>query len=169
MPHAVGHGGHTSRSARPARHIASLLVVAVTGVALVVSACTDDGDKIPIEAGPSDPDAVIDERLIRAQPHIAAPGDDVDLLFPTEVNRGIGFTLERRTVGDWTHQWSLTSDAGPPEPMVHPGTEDVDWDAVGIDGPGPDRVRIPDDAEPGSYRICTAISQENICASIEIE
>lgn len=153
--------------ARPRRCILSILAVA--GVALLTAACTDDGDQIAIDRGPHDPEAVIDEGLIRAEPHIAAPGEDIDLVYPTGMSRGIGFTLERRTTDDWSHQWSLTSDAGAPEPVVRPASEEVSWEAVGITDPGPDGVRLPDDAEPGSYRICTALSPDNVCASIQIE
>jgi hypothetical protein len=39
---------------------------------------------------------------------------------------------------------------------------------IGVGGPGPDRVPIPDVAEPGSYRICTGNAAENICAPIEV-
>lgn len=32
----------------------------------------------------------------------------------------------------------------------------------------PDHVRLPDDANPGSNRICTANAGDDICAQLEI-
>ena len=39
---------------------------------------------------------------------------------------------------------------------------------IGVGGPGPDHVPIPDPAEPGDYRICTGNAGADFCAPIEI-
>jgi hypothetical protein len=40
---------------------------------------------------------------------------------------------------------------------------------LGIGGPGPDVVQIPDGLEPASYRICDVMTgDENICTPITI-
>ena len=46
--------------------------------------------------------------------------------------------------------------------------EEVGVPAIGITGPGPDRVVIPPDATPGTWRVCTADAGENVCVRIEI-
>lgn len=39
---------------------------------------------------------------------------------------------------------------------------------MGVSGPGPDEVLIPDVATPGQYRLCTANAVNNFCAETEI-
>ncbi|MGQ0608815.1 MAG: hypothetical protein ACT4OQ_10190 [Chloroflexota bacterium] len=39
---------------------------------------------------------------------------------------------------------------------------------IGVGGPGPDRMSIPETVEVGEYRICTGNAGENFCTPIEI-
>jgi hypothetical protein len=39
---------------------------------------------------------------------------------------------------------------------------------VGVADAGPDIVQIPDDAEPGEYRICTVNTPERMCSAVDI-
>ncbi len=39
---------------------------------------------------------------------------------------------------------------------------------IGVGGPGPDRVPIPEPARSGDYRICTGNSADNFCTPIDI-
>jgi hypothetical protein len=52
-------------------------------------------------------------------------------------------------------------------PTWYPGDEEVDVPAVGITGTGPDTVRIPDSAEPGTYVVCADGDAEH-CARITV-
>jgi hypothetical protein len=38
------------------------------------------------------------------------------------------------------------------------------WEQVGVSGPGPDRVLVPEAASPGDYLLCTANSLDEACA-----
>ena len=40
--------------------------------------------------------------------------------------------------------------------------------AFGVTGPGPDRVLIPEEIEPGQYQICTANSDPESCVAVTI-
>jgi len=46
--------------------------------------------------------------------------------------------------------------------------EGIGFPDIGVGGPGPDRVPIPDVAEPGDYRICTGNARDEFCTPIEI-
>ena len=63
----------------------------------------------------------------------------------------------------------MTSDANGGEPLTVPvGTEGYGYPDAGIGGPGPDRVLVPEDAEPGAYRICTANAGDDFCAPLQV-
>lgn len=144
--------------------------VAVTvALALLASACTEPIAPDP-GVGPADPLAEMRPDLIVADPPAAAPGAVVGLLFPEETSRGILFVLEQRVGETWVHRYSLTSD-GP-----GPGWS-MNWQVagelaavpdIGVGGPGPDRVTIPEVAEPGDYRICTGNAGDEFCTPIQI-
>ncbi len=75
-------------------------------------------------------------------------------------------------MGDtWDFRYALSSAPhGDPdrEPRWAPAGNEHIWPNLGIIGPGPDRVIIPPDAEPGQYRICTANLAEDFCAPLEV-
>ncbi len=109
--------------------------------------------------------------LLVIDPEQAAPGDVVALSFPEETTRGILFVLEQRVDDGWVSRFYLTSNG--------PGAGwQMSWHAadepgmavedIGVGGPGPDNVPIPEIAEPGDYRICTANAGADFCAPIEI-
>ena len=54
------------------------------------------------------------------------------------------------------------------EPKWFEAGEDPIIGAVGIDGPGPDWIPIPDVLPQGDYRICTARTRDSTCAPIEV-
>ena len=120
---------------------------------------------------PANPDAEMRPDLLVIEPARAAPGDVVALTFPDETTRGILFVLDQRVGDTWATRFYLRSN-GPGE-----GWE-MSWQAadaqgvavedIGVGGPGPDQVPIPEPAEPGEYRICTGNAGENFCAPIEI-
>ena len=49
-----------------------------------------------------------------------------------------------------------------------PGEDALVVPDIGVGGPGPDRVPIPEVAQPGEYRICTGNAGVNFCTPIEI-
>lgn len=118
--------------------------------------------------GPADPNAEMAPNLLVA-PAEATPGEVIGLRFPEQTTRGIHFVLEAREGDSWQHVYDLISatDGGQPD-WSRPGNDQFAIPDIGIVGPGPDRVQIPDDAAPGSYRICTGNAAENFCAPIEI-
>lgn len=93
----------------------------------------------------------------------------LELSFPDEAQRGIGWSLEY-VDGDaiiWTHLLVSAPD-GEGEPQVQPADPEAGVEAVGIDGPGPDIVEVPADAVAGPYRLCGFASQEPFCGEPEI-
>jgi hypothetical protein len=64
---------------------------------------------------------------------------------------------------------SAPADGGPDEPSWIPAAAgEPGWEAVGIVGPGPDVIEVPDTATEGTYRVCTAIAPENYCTQIMV-
>lgn len=109
--------------------------------------------------------------LIVADLERVEPGGVVALTFPENTDRGVLFVLERQTGDSWAHRYDLLSD-GPGEEWQRSwnavGASPMAVAAIGVGGPGPDRVPIPETAEPGDYRICTGNAGENFCTPIEI-
>lgn len=122
-------------------------------------------------AGPADPEAQMQPELMVADPVAVSPGGVVGLTFPAGSNRGVLFVLEQRVGDSWAHRYDLLSD-GPGagwQRSWHPvGAEPIAVDDIGVGGPGPDRVPIPETAEAGDYRICTGNAGENFCTPIHI-
>jgi hypothetical protein len=105
------------------------------------------------------------------EPPRAEPGDVVALRFPDEMERGILFVLEGRTVDGWLPAFFLTSDGPGPEwelTWQPPGGAGLAVEDIGVGGPGPDHVLIPPVTAAGVYRICTANAAEKACAPIEV-
>lgn len=125
---------------------------ALLAVALVVSGCADD-------SAPS-----LDSGLkgtMRVAPTSATPGQEVALRFPSDSQRGIAFSLAQWSEGQWEEKYFLTSDWGTsgdatPTWWTVEDSADRGWEQVGVSGPGPDRVLVPESASPGDYRLCTA-------------
>lgn len=123
-------------------------------------------------SGPHDPAADLRDDLMVAEPSATPPGSRIELSFPYETMRGLGFVLEEQVGDDWDVRYYLTAaPAGgyPLEPSWVPAADgEPSWDAVGIGGPGPDVVEVPDTATDGTYRVCTAMSLENHCTQIRV-
>ena len=141
------------------------LLVGVTLLALV-------GCESLVPTGtPHDATAVFRPASMVADRETAAPGDIVELTFPDEMTRGVWFVLEQEAGGRWIYRYDLTSDGpgeGWPIEWRVAGEEGFAVEDIGVGGPGPDRVVIPDTAEPGSWRICTGNAGENVCVRIRL-
>lgn len=136
-------------------------------VVVLVSACTR-----PPEPQPShpvaDPNAEMRPEVMVVEPARARPGEIVSITFTAPKDRGVLYAIEQETGDGWQRLHLMISDANGGEPSWFETGEEPIVEAVGIAGPGPDRVAIPDVLTPGDYRICTANAGQNICTPIEI-
>lgn len=132
-----------------------------------------EGDKVstvPVAKGPyastSDNGAMIG-------PATAKPGEVVALTFPTSMVRGTDYRLAINDNGNWVDRYQLGStQEGWPSSSQKPSWRPIE-DALpvadmGVGGEGPDFVTIPDTAQAGDYRICTANARKEACISIQI-
>ena len=137
---------------------------------LIGSGCSVHPEVAPI-AGPADPASEMRPDLIIAHPTATSPNGVVSLTFPRNSERGVLFVLERRADDSWAHMFDLLSD-GPGEGWQRTwhsvDASPMGVPAIGVGGPGPDRVLIPETVEPSEYRICTGNAGENFCTPIEI-
>lgn len=106
-------------------------------------------------------------------PATAAPGQRVAMRFGSQEVRGIAFSLSAWGDEGWTVAYYLTSDWG------SPGSHSVDWWSVedsegrgwtdvGVGGPGPDHVMVPESTPAGEYLLCTANSADEACAILTV-
>ena len=129
------------------------------------------------EEGPWDPEAEIRPDLMEIHPDEASPGEFVELRFPQETSRGVGFVLEEWMDDGWEVRYFLTSSegrepSGPPEDpeawwMPPDNPDRLEWPDIGVAGPV-DYVLLPEPASAGEYRICTANTDPNFCAELII-
>ncbi len=129
-------------------------------------------EPVPGTGEPYDPAARLRPELVTISPERAAPGDRVELGYPQQTERGVAFVLERAIGETWSTTHLLTSSTdgydSQPSSVSVDAAEGYAWEDIGIAGPGPDHLLIPDDATPGPYRICTANARENFCAEIDV-
>ena len=118
---------------------------------------------------PHDATAVFRPASMIADRETVAPGEVVELSFPDGHERGLMFVLEEESGATWVYRYMLLSDATGGRPAWYrPDQEGVAVEDVGVAGPGPDRVVVPDVAAAGSWRICTGNAAENVCVRIAI-
>lgn len=124
------------------------------------------------ELGPFDPQADLRSDLLEVHPNPASPGELVELSFPKRSERGIGYVLEARVEETWDLRFVLSASTSErQEPSWQPADdpeEVVGWPDLAVSGAGPDQIEVPDTAEPGDYRICTANMGTNFCAEIVV-
>ena len=102
-------------------------------------------------------------------PDRARGGEVVSVSFPDEPDRGILFALDAQIDGEWARMFLLVSDANGGEPRWYRSDDSAAViEAVGVAGPGPDHVVIPEVASPGTYRLCTANAVTNYCTPFEV-
>jgi hypothetical protein len=145
--------------------------VPLIATALTLAGCSTAFAPMQPAGAPADPEAEMRPDLIVADPVQVAPGDVLSLSFPEGTSRGVHFVLERQARGAWVHAFDLVSDGPGPgwqRRWSPAGAEGVAVEDIGVGGVGPDRVLIPDIAEPGQWRVCTGNAAPNICTTIEI-
>lgn len=133
-------------------------------LAVVASGCADES------APRLEPDL---EGTMALAPESAMPGQEVALTFPSDNERGIAYSLARWSDGRWDEAYYLASDWGQPDDHTPTWWAVWDsgnrgWEQVGISGPGPDRVLVPEAAPPGDYLLCTANALEEACALLQV-
>lgn len=111
--------------------------------------------------------------LIRVEPVVVDPGKTVQVTFPAQTERGVAWVLEEQVDDAWQLRFFLTATASGYDNEATPNWWSIDdddegkgWDAIGVSGPGPDTLVIPETATPGSYRLCTANAVDNFCAPL---
>ncbi|MCW2751708.1 MAG: hypothetical protein JWR83_2818 [Aeromicrobium sp.] len=103
-------------------------------------------------------------------PIAAEPGEVIALGFPKQQLRGADFRLASREEGRWVDAYQLISTQNDSvRPPWRPLADALPVGDRGIGGPGPDFVTIPDTANAGIYRLCTANAQQQACAVLTVE
>jgi hypothetical protein len=140
---------------------ASYALAAATDCSWVVADRTHEDPPVP--------EPQLRPDLLVLEPSIASPGDLVAMRFPESTMRGIAFQLDQRTADGWEPVAWMTSDAnGGVTLTVPPFTEGYAVEDVGIGGPGPDHVLLPEELDAGEYRVCTANAGRDYCAPLEV-
>lgn len=110
--------------------------------------------------------------VLIAEPEIARGGQNVRITFPNAHVRGVLYLLDAWDGQDWQTAFCLYSDGGgiagweiSTKRYTSSGCAVRD---IGIVGAGPDLVRMPREAPPGTYRLCTGNSQEKKCGLISV-
>jgi hypothetical protein len=111
------------------------------------------------------PSVVKPANPIVVTPESAKPGQLVALTFPQSSPRGIAFQISSES-DPGRVLYYLTSDwgtSGHQPTWGTPGGPDV-----GISGPGPDHVIIPDPLPDGRYRLCTGNALVQVCGLLVV-
>lgn len=100
------------------------------------------------------------------------PGDRVNVRWPGEDLRGIAYSLDSWTGSEWKTAYyvsAVSRGVDGAEPTWWDADEpDRGWVDIGVGGPGPDIAVVPETAEPGEYRLCTANSLEQSCVLLTV-
>jgi heat shock protein HslJ len=149
------------------------VVVAVTTAALAIRPGSD-ASSAPVDSVSPTLDGPW-QGTMRLEPPTAQPGATVAMHFPPTNSRGVAYSLAPWTGNAWADpEYYLTSDGGEQLGWT-PGWWRVDqgenrgWPDIGISGPGPDRVVIPDTAAAGPYLLCTATAVNKACATLTVD
>lgn len=110
---------------------------------------------------------------MKVQRRSYSPGDLVKVRWPEENMRGIAYGLDRWTGADWKPTFYISAVTegyrSKGEPIWWSVADDGHgWHDIGILGSGPDIAVVPEVAESGTYRLCTANSPRVSCAIVEV-
>ncbi len=136
------------------------------GARLLVAALVMASCAAPIDPPGPMPGTVRDD-VMTIEPKVVRPGDALNVSWPAEDDRGVAYRMGRQAEsGEWYVEYILYIGDGAPGTW-QPAAREAEIPAMAIGGPGPDRLRTPDTAEPGIYRICTW-DDPGTCATVEI-
>ena len=149
----------------------------IVAVLVAPSACADDNAEPARQPpAPSASDVSTQPAEVVASPATARPGDNVELLFPDDIERGSPWFMYEPDGDQWSQEplYLLISanddyyDCNECPTWFRAGTEGSGWDDVGIAGPGPDTIVIPEAAAVGDYRLCAANTGDEICFTLSV-
>jgi hypothetical protein len=163
----------TARKRRRNQRVAAAAgMVAVSVVLLGVLPRALEKDET-IAAVPTPSSTAQPGRAMTAEPATTPAGALVTLTFPDQRLRGVAFRLESAQPTGWQLDYYLIAGrTGSKEPGRYSWYRADDphrtWVQVGITGPGGEKVRIPDIAAPGMYRLCTEGAAQEACTPLTI-
>lgn len=187
----VGLRSHPAGSRRrPAAMAMAAGVIVVAAVALVLYAANRDGTVATVDTPittvsptsepqptpastppPPEPEPV----LVVAEPATVTAGSLVELRFPEETFRGAPWHMTEWSGSTWQRDptYLLIADAEGYDcsacPLWYGPGETWGWEDIGLSGPGPDTVRIPDVAPAGHYRLCSANTGDEVyCVQVTV-
>jgi hypothetical protein len=101
------------------------------------------------------------------------PGDEVEVRWQRRERRGIAYSLDGWTGTDWKTEYYVTAVSQGYPPAAGPTWWDANerrgWVDIGVSGSGPDVAVVPDVADPGTYRLCTANAAKKSCVLLTVE
>lgn len=162
---------------RPSRKLGGaaclrLLLIGVAGAAL--AGCGDRRSPEPAAWTLDPTDGVISAESFTVPDQVAA-GDQFDVTFEESVDREMVYDLYHDDAEVWTSRYQLfppgSSGSGSSEPSWVAAGEEVNIASVGLTGTGPDRLVIPQDADPGRYVLCVREAVDpprTRCAPLEV-
>lgn len=139
----------------------SLRTVPSIIVAVILTACGGDGSTSMSSGAPqtTSPAPVSDDPIV-ATPSTAEPGELVELTFPTELERGANWHMTKWNGETWSDPLyfvvASTSGYNDDGPDWQPRSEEWSGEDIGFLGGGPDTVIVPESADVGTWRFCTA-------------
>ena len=153
---------------RPRLTITLLAFVALLG-------CGEQGEPRSTSGGDGYvADARTDPERMQVVPDAVRPGAAVEAIFPRGFTRGPGFELERAAGEDWELHYAIHSDPDAPD-LVNTWTAEESvagnggWESgPAFSGTDPHLIPVPDDAEPGRWRVCTVPDTPGLCAEFDI-
>lgn len=154
-----------------AASLSTAALVAVIGVALLIRPGANGG---PAPADATEP--TLDSRwqgTMTLEPSTAPPGAIVAMHFPSTSSRGVAYSLASWTGSAWADpEYYLTSDGGDglgwkPDWWRVDNGANKGWFDIGVSGPGPDRIVVPD-TSAGPYLLCTANASAKACAILTV-
>jgi hypothetical protein len=173
--------GHVHVLMRLRLRTVALLGLVVASLTVGCSSAPDGDGATPLkeeDSSPSTTTPTLDPSLagrMDTDKGAYAPGEEVRVRWPGEETRGIAYSLDAWTGTNWKTQFymgAVTQGHRPPEggPVWwETGEKDYGWVDIGVFGPGPDIAVVPDIADPGAYRLCTANSPKKSCVLITVE
>jgi hypothetical protein len=135
---------------------AVVVLVALTACAAATPAWT-----------PDTADAVIRPASMVVDRDTVSPDEILEITFPEEDVVGIAYVLEQEVGEAWVYRYLLLAPEGDGMPAWYL-PEDVTFEIPAIGISDPVRVLVPMATEPGTWRICTVASAENVCVRIEV-
>ncbi|WP_433011654.1 hypothetical protein [Kribbella sp. CA-294648] len=158
---------------RGRRRVAGISAVAcavlAVGAIATLSPWQNDAE-VPVATPTPTPKPTLDPKYqgtMTITPATAAPGKEIELSFPEEYLRGVGFTIGDPVGGSVQYYlisarkgekptWSSATDPNGPRAVTD----------IGVYGPA--RVVVPDTAADGTYLLCTDNARPKACALLTV-